>query len=95
MESVEIGENCFTQEIGENGFGEELYYPEKEKQSVDIFQISNCDKLKSIQIGNSSFSYCRRFKLHGLPSLQSIQLGENNFFFTRSFKLIGLIDGLV
>ena len=95
LESVEIGENCFTQEIGENGFGEELYYPEKEKQSVDIFQISNCDKLKSIQIGNSSFSYCRRFKLHGLPSLQSIQLGENNFYFTRSFKLIGLIDGLV
>ena len=95
LESVEIGEITFTQNSDNNVYDGVIDTPEIEKLFVNIFQISNCGKLKSIQIGNSSFSYCRRFELHGLPSLQSIQLGESNFYFTRSFKLIGLIDGLV
>ena len=95
LESVEIGENCFTQEIGENGFGEELYYPEKEKQSVDIFQISNCGKLKSIQIGYKSFYHYHSFELNNLPSLQSIDIGSFGFEYAPSFSLTGLIDGSV
>ena len=95
LESVEIGEIAFTQNSGNNVYDGVIDTPEIEKLFVNFFQISNCGKLKSIQIGNSSFSYCRRFKLHGLPSLHSIQLGDSNFFTTLSLKLASSFDHLI
>ena len=95
LESIKIGRDCFTQESNDMGFDEELNSSDIEKLFVNIFQISNCAKLKFIHIGNNSFEYCKRFELHGLPSLQSIQLGDNNFYSTRSFKLASIFNRLV
>ena len=55
----------------------------------------NCPKLKSIQIGNESFSYYHSFELNNLPSLQSMEMGEQSFYWAPLFSLTGLIDGLV
>ena len=50
----------------------------------------NCPKLKSIQIGDFSFSDYSFFKLGKLPSLQSIKLDRFCFYFVMSFSLISL-----
>lgn len=55
------------------------------------FAITNCPKLKSIQIGPESFSHCKSFELKGFPALQTIELGVENFWDTTSFALIGLL----
>ena len=81
LESVVIGQYSFRIHDG--------------KQSDGSCQIMNCPKLKSIQIGDRSFSDYHSFELNNLPSLQSIDMGENCFYWTPSFSLTGLIDGLV
>ena len=59
------------------------------------FAITNCPKLKSIQIGPESFSHCKSFELKGFPALQTIELGVENFWDTTSFALIGLLDWMI
>ena len=95
LESIEIGDTAFTPNTDGYGYNGELDDSEIWILSVNVFQISNCAKLKSIHIGNNSFDYCKRFDLHGLPSLQSIQLGDSNFFTTLSLKLASSFDHLI
>jgi len=81
LESVVIGERSFR-------------ISDKER-SDGSYRIVNCPKLKSIQIGDFSFSDYHSFELNNLPSLQSIDMGNSCFWFAPSFSLTGLIDGLV
>ena len=68
LRNVTILKNSFTQHP--NGFGND---------SNKSFQILNCAKLESIQIGEYSFSdYGGEFELSNLPQLQSIQIGQLN-----------------
>ena len=61
------------------------------------FSILNCNELKSIEIGEYSFSdYAGRFELGNLPKLSIIKIGDfistsNNFFYS-SFVVKGIID---
>ena len=59
------------------------------------FHILNCDSLRSIQIGERSFSdFAGEFELKNLPQLQSIQIGtignESYNFFLSSFVIRGI-----
>ena len=81
LESVVIGEYSFMISDEERNYGD--------------YRIVNCPKLKSIQIGDESFSDYHSFELNNLPSLQSIDIGMYCFHYALSFSLTGLIDGLV
>ena len=104
LKSIVIGDNCFGKarvfdldglselesvEIGQKSF--RISYSERSDGS---YRIVNCPKLKSIQIGDGSFSDYHSFELNNLP-LQSIDIGSNCFSYAPSFSLTGLIDGLV
>ena len=66
LKSLKIGKNSFTQK--KNCYGSD------ESKS---FHILNCESLKSIEIGEWSFSdFAGQFELKNLPSLQSIQIGK-------------------
>ena len=85
LESIVIGQRSFT------------YAKTKEdiwnsKRRDGTCRIVNCPKLKSIQIGDCSFSDYHSFELNNLPSLQSIDIGEWCFYWAPSFSLTGLID---
>ena len=68
LKSLTIGSNSFTQK--KNSWGND-----KSKS----FHILNCESLKSIEIGEYSFSdFAGQFELKNLPSLQSIQIGSLN-----------------
>ena len=83
LESVAIGQKSFR--ISD--------YNERNDGSC---RIVNSPKLKSIQIGGSSFFDYHSFELNNLPSLQSIYMGDwGCFYWAPSFSLTGLIDGLV
>ena len=81
LESVVIGQDSFRISNKERNDGS--------------YRIVNCPKLKSIQIGVSSFYDYHSFELNNLPSLQSIFISERCFYYAPSFSLTGLIDGLV
>ena len=112
LESIEIGNNCFesvqtfkidglnrlkTIKIGRNSFTQrknDFGYDESKS-----FHILNCESLKSIEIGEFSFSdYAGEFELKNLPQLQSIQIGtigsesfnfrNNSSFVIRGIELI-------
>ena len=108
IESIEIGDDCFasvqtfkidelnrlkTIKIGKNSFTQKKYNWGDDKSKS--FHILNCESLKSIQIGQYSFSdFGGEFELKNLPQLQSIQIGvsENysyNFFYS-SFVVRGI-----
>ena len=108
VESIEIGNDCFgsvktfnidglnrlkTIKIGYNSFAQtKNWYGNDESKS---FHILNCESLKSIQIGQCSFSdFGGKFELKNLPQLQSIQIGiigsnSNNFYYS-SFEIRGI-----
>ena len=105
MKRIDIGNSCFGKMrvfeldglselesvvIGGNSFR----ISDKERNDGD-YRIVNCPKLKSIQIGDESFSDYHSFELNNLPSLQSIDIGGWCFEYAPSFSLTGLIDGLV
>ena len=77
LKSLRIGVNAFTQK--RNNWGND------ESKS---FHILNCESLKSIEIGEYSFSdFAGQFELKNLPALQSIQIGKigsesTNFFYS-------------
>ena len=89
VESIEIGNDCFasvqtfkidglnrlkTIKIGKNSFT--LHNSSWGNDRSKSFHILNCKSLKSIQIGDYSFSvYVGKFELKNLPQLQSIQIG--------------------
>ena len=84
LELFKIGSNSFTQK--KNSYGND-----KSKS----FHILNCESLKSIQIGERSFSdFGGDFELKNLPQLQSIQIGTIgsrswNFYYS-SFVIRGI-----
>ena len=109
VESIEIGNDCFesvktfqidglnrlkTIKIGINSFTQKknLIGCDESKS----FHILNCESLKSIQIGDYSFSdYAGEFELKNLPQLQSIQIGLRNtfyynFYWTKSLMIRGI-----
>ena len=105
LESIEIGDDCFgsvqtfqidglnrlkTIKIGNYSFTHNKKYVGKDKSKS--FHILNCESLKSIQIGECSFSdFAGEFELKNLPQLQSIQIGtigsDSNNFYHSSFVL--------
>ena len=85
--SLVIGPNSFTK----------IKNDYHENDCSRSFSISNCDKLKSIEIGRFSFSdYGGLFELRNLPKLSTIKIGEIgsescNFYYS-SFVIQGIID---
>ena len=108
IESIEIGNDCFgsvetfridrlnglkSLKIGKNSFT--LTKNSAGNDKSKSFHILNCVSLKSIQIGEYSFSdYAGDFELKNLPQLQSIQIGtigrESCNFFDSSFVIRGI-----
>ena len=111
VESIEIGNDCFasvktfkidglnrlkTIKIGNYSFTQNKNGGGNNKSKS--FHILNCELLKSIQIGESSFGdYGGEFELKNLPQLQSIQIGKigkdscnfrNSSFVIRGIELI-------
>ena len=108
LESIEIGNGCFgsvqtfqmeglnrlkTIKIGNNSFTQRNGARDNESKS---FHILNCESLKSIQIGEYSFSdFGGEFELKNLPQLQSIQIGtigNDSWNFYRSLCVIRGIE---
>ena len=81
LKSLEIGMNSFTKKKNSYGNDESRF-----------FQVSNCIKLESIEIGPFSFSdYGGLFELYNLPKLSTIKMFGGNFFYS-SFVIKGIID---
>ena len=85
LKTIKIGNNSFTQKKNDEGNDESK-----------SFHILNCESLKSIQIGEYSFSdFGGEFELKNLPQLQSIQIGtigsdsSSNFRYS-SFVIRGI-----
>ena len=88
LESVVIGQKSFT-------YAKTYDALRYSKRMDGVCRIVNCPKLKSIQIGDSSFGDYHSFELSNLPSLQSIEIGVRCFYNAPSFSLTGLTDWLV
>ena len=86
LESVVIGQRSFTYAKTDDDIRYHV------TRTDGVYRIVNCPKLKSIQIGDRSFSDYHSFELNNLPSLQSIDIGDYCFYYTPSFSLTGLID---
>ena len=66
LKTIKIGNNSFTQKKNDCGFDESK-----------SFHILNCESLKSIRIGEYSFSdFAGEFELKNLPKLQTIHIGN-------------------
>ena len=109
LESIEIGDECFesvktfkidglnrlkTIKIGNNSFTQKKNSSGNDKSKS--FHILNCESLKSIQIGEYSFSdFAGEFELRNLPQLQSIQIGiigsTSYNFRNSSFVIRGIV----
>ena len=85
LESVVIGESSFTYAKTDDGV-------KKSTRSDGSYSITNCPKLKSIQIGDYTFSDYHSFQIKSLPSLQSIDIGKKCFYWTSSFSLRSIIN---
>ena len=84
LKTIKIGNNSFTQEKNDKG-----------NDQSKSFHILNCESLKSIQIGECSFSdFGGEFELKNLPQLQSIQIGtigrDSYNFHCSSFVIRGI-----
>ena len=113
VQSIEIGNNCFTSanefevsglakltslKIGANSFTNMA--DQSDPAAIHSFIVSNCNLLKSIEIGESSFSfYGEQFQLVDLPALESIQIGvigrESSNFINSPLELKGLARCLI
>ena len=105
LKRIVIGNNCFGKarvfeldglsELESVVIGKYSFMISDDERSDGDYRIVNCPKLKSIQIGDYSFSDYHSFELNNLPSLQSIDIGEDCFYYAPSFSLTGLVDWLV
>ena len=91
LKSLKIDKNSFTQVKG--GPWNFTFYPNKS------FHILNCESLKSIEIGEYSFSdFAGQFELKNLPSLQFIQIGTigsvSRNFIKSSFVIRGILNDI-
>ena len=67
LESVEIGENSFTQHT--NWYGND---PNRH------FYLKNCPKLKSLKIGYHSFSDYKSLEIENVDALETLVIGDMN-----------------
>ena len=94
LKTIKIGNNSFTQ-VKKNMWEDDWEEAHKGINKSKSFHILNCKSLKSIQIGECSFSdYAGEFELKNLPQLQSIQIGtigsrSRNFYYS-SFVIRGI-----
>ena len=93
LKSLKIGMNSFTQLKQSN------WNWNKANNQSKSFHILNCESLKSIEIGEYSFSdFGGGFELKNLPSLQSIQIGEVRCgswnFYSSSFMIGGILNDI-
>ena len=65
---MQIGKNRFTSIPNGNGFDE-----------LRSFQITNCEELESITIGDYSFSDYNEFVLRNLSRLSIIKIGNSGY----------------
>ena len=107
VKSIEIGDNCFafvktfkmdrlnqlkSLKIGLNSFTQKKNDDGKDRSKS--FHILNCKSLKSIEIGEYSFSdFGGQFELKNLPALQSIQIDSYNFWYS-SFVIRGILNDI-
>ena len=99
LKSLKIGINSFTQ-LKEAEWDEDFdaAYKKADNQSKS-FHILNCESLKSIEIGENSFSdFGGEFELKNLPALQSIQIGtigiDSYNFYDSSFVIRGILNDI-
>ena len=99
LKSLKIGKNSFTQVKKDdwNRSWSEAY--DKADNQSKSFHILNCESLKSIEIGEWSFSdFGGGFELKNLPSLQSIQIGSiesvSYNFCCCSFVIRGILNDI-
>ena len=70
LESVEIGMSSFTQY--KNGWGND---PNRH------FYLKNCPKLKSLKIGDYSFSDYSEIEIENVDALEVIEMGHTSFYY--------------
>ena len=108
LRSIEIGDECFgsvqtfkidglnrlkTIKISKNSFTQKKN--DKGNDESKSFHILNCISLKSIQIGEYSFSdFAGEFELKNLPQLQSIQIGTIGIFSCNFYSSSFVIRGI-
>ena len=92
LKSIKIGINSFTHLKSDDEWDSD-----KANNMNRSFSLSNCDELKTIEIGEYSFrDYGGGFELKNLPKLSTIKIGEigtdsSNFSFS-SFEIKGMIN---
>ena len=92
LESVVIGENCFTKR--KDWSNHERYGMDPNRH----FYLKNCERLREMKMGRYSFSDYSVCKIESAPSLEVIEMGklnEESFnFWYASLKLKSDYDGM-
>lgn len=94
LNSLKIGKNSFTLVKDQEVDGNSDEVEERLNNSSRSFHIVDCQQLKSIDIGEGSFSdFAGKFELEKLPSLKTLKIGSIgkwsfNFFWS-SFVVRG------
>ena len=94
LKRLKIGNNSFTQ-VNQDEWKDSWSEAMKRCNKSKSFHVLNCESLKSIEIGEYSFSdFGGEFELDNLPQLQSIQIGtvgnESRNFHSSSFAIAGI-----
>ena len=99
LKQIVIGDECFRsvrlleldglRELESLTIGNQSFQVGNRRQIDRVCRIVNCPNLKSIQIGDNSFSDYYSFELSNLPSLQVIDMGDGCFICVPSLSLIG------
>ena len=79
LKSVRIGKNSFTTKKGSYS---------SERNAIGVFQLKDCPKVKSLEIGLFSFSSYKQCLIANVGALESIKMGDwdsiasnsNNFY---------------
>ena len=83
LKSIVIGNKSFTYAKTDDTI-------KRSNRNDGTFQIVECPKLKSIRIGDYSFSDYRIFEWNNLPSLKTVTIGNSCFYYSQSFPLNGM-----
>lgn len=67
LKSVRIGKNSFTTEKGSYS---------SERNAIGVFQLKDCPKVKSLEIGLFSFSSYKQCLIANVVTLESIKMGD-------------------
>ena len=83
LKSIVIGNKSFTYAKTDDTI-------KRSNRNDGTFQIVKCPKLRSIRIGDYSFSDYRIFEWNNLPSLKTVTIGNSCFYYSQSFPLNGM-----